>query len=78
MQLDELRESKELTGFPLAARHITEPRNTTNPRDRSAEAAALPKELRISGTELLVGFLTALGAIGCLIWVLMKCWLFAA
>ncbi|MGA2810485.1 MAG: hypothetical protein ABSG16_03735 [Candidatus Acidiferrum sp.] len=45
---------------------------------RAAESLRhrLPYEVHLSGTQLLVGFLSALSTIGLLLWALLELWLF--
>ena len=48
----------------------------TKVRAADAGHSQRPNELNLSSNQLLVGFTSAFGAVGLLLWVILKLWLF--
>ena len=69
-----VRKGAEEEGFSLARRNTKIGPKAVTPQ--LEQGTALPPEINLSGSELLVGFASAICLTGLLLWALLKLWLF--
>ena len=70
----EVRKVAEDEGFSLARKNTKIGPKVVTPHLQ--QGAALPSEINLSGSELLVGFASAICLTGLVLWALLKLWLF--
>jgi hypothetical protein len=69
-----VRKGAEEEGFSLVRKNTKiGPKVVTSDLEQDT---ALPPEINLSGSELLVGFASAICLIGLVLWALLKLWLF--
>jgi hypothetical protein len=69
-----VRKGAEEEGFSLARKNTKiGPKVVTS---HPEQGTALPPEINLSGSELLVGFASAICLTGLVLWALLKLWLF--
>jgi hypothetical protein len=69
-----VRKGAEEEGFSLARRNAKMGRKVVT--SHLQQGTALPAEINLSGSELLVGFASAICLMGLVLWALLKLWLF--
>jgi hypothetical protein len=81
LRANELRKGQDQIQFSLAvlesARLQPRPMRTYQ-NFRVAARAIRPNEINLSGSQLLLGAVTALGSAGLFLWALIRLWLFGA
>jgi hypothetical protein len=75
IRADEIRNDDNQIRFALSALEIRPLRAKTRVRAGAAVRAIEPYELNLSGSQLLVGSLSALCTVGLLLWAVLKLWL---
>lgn len=76
---DQIQAGREQVQFSLAVLDGArlQPLTTMPERSPAVTAPALrPYEINVSGSQVLVGVLSGLGAIGLLVWAVIRLWLF--
>lgn len=74
---EEIREDGNPIRSSVAVPQITPLRAKTLMRTDKPVRSLASYELSLSSSQLLVGFLSALSAVGVLLWAFLKLWLFA-
>ena len=74
---EEIREDGDQIRFSVTVLETAQLQSKTQVHTDKPVHSLAPYELNLSGSQLLVGFISALSAFALLLWAFLKLWLFA-
>ena len=73
---EEIKEDGNQIRFSVTVLETTQLQSRTQVRTDKSVHSLAPYELNLSGSQLLVGFISALSALALLLWAFLRLWIF--